>query len=135
MEQSLLYISNASRELHVDDIKYILEHAAATNISKNISGFLLYKNDNFVQLLEGSKEIVEETYQKISRDDRHDNAIILLREQIRERNFKGYRSAFNVFDNNAEFEDFELYINNIAESTKPENATSLKLIRGIIKNM
>lgn len=132
---SLLYISTVSRDLDVSSIKSILKHAVESNIRSHISGFLLFRNNNFIQLLEGDEQVVTSTYQRIITDSRHDNIIVLLREQISQRNFYGYQSAFKSFDNIADFDKFIAYIDLMGSFDKAEQSQSLKVIQGIIKNM
>lgn len=132
---SLLYISTVSRDLDVSSIKSILKHAVESNIRSHISGFLLFSNNNFIQLLEGDEQVVTSTYQRIITDSRHDNIIVLLREQISQRNFYGYQSAFKSFDNIADFDKFIAYIDLMGSFDKAEQSQSLKVIQGIIKNM
>lgn len=132
---SLLYISTVSRDLDVSSIKSILKHAVESNMRSHISGFLLFRNNNFIQLLEGDEQVVTSTYQRIITDSRHDNIIVLLREQISQRNFYGYQSAFKSFDNIADFDKFIAYIDLMGSFDKAEQSQSLKVIQGIIKNM
>lgn len=132
---SLLYISTVSRDLDVSSIKSILKHAVESNMRSHISGFLLFRNNNFIQLLEGDEQVVTSTYQRIITDSRHNNIIVLLREQISQRNFYGYQSAFKSFDNIADFDKFIAYIDLMGSFDKAEQSQSLKVIQGIIKNM
>jgi Sensors of blue-light using FAD len=50
-----------------------LIHATAMQINRlnGISGFLIFTSTHFVQVLEGSREAVMETYERINRDTRH----------------------------------------------------------------
>ena len=49
----------------------ILSDARRLNPPNDITGALICRADMYLQLLEGPKEAVEATYQRITRDDRH----------------------------------------------------------------
>ena len=54
------------------DLSHILVSARQRNLSESITGMLLYYRGEFVQILEGEKESVENVYEKfIGPDSRH----------------------------------------------------------------
>jgi hypothetical protein len=56
----------------------LLEQSRAANQARDITGVLLYKGRNFMQLLEGEESAVRNLYRKISLDTRHQGSMILL---------------------------------------------------------
>jgi Sensors of blue-light using FAD len=59
---------------------------------------LIYKGDNFIQVLEGPKECVCETYQNIIlKDKRHTRCLIIYEGEIKQREFGDWGMAtFNA---------------------------------------
>ena len=72
----------------------ILESAVRHNREDGITGMLLYSGGNFLQVLEGSQEQVLKTYQRICRDLRHTNILILTQEEVEERQFAGWNMGY-----------------------------------------
>lgn len=72
----------------------ILESAVRHNQEDDISGMLLYSGGNFLQVLEGTPEQVRQTYQRICRDPRHTNIIILTQEEVEERHFSDWSMGY-----------------------------------------
>lgn len=135
MIQSLLYISSVSLDLPSAEIHSILEHAQIKNSTNNITGFLLYNNHLFIQLLEGVEEDVKATYDRITKDVRHEHPIVLFQQHFEERSFKGYHSAFKVFNNEDTFNVFQEYIKEMSAIANDIHNQRFKIIEGIIKNM
>jgi hypothetical protein len=55
---------------------------------------LLYKDGNFMQLLEGSQPVVDALYTKITRDPQHIGPITLLKGEVPERAFAHWSMGF-----------------------------------------
>ena len=62
---TLIYVSSAVRSLNNSDIQDILRHSREANTNNEITGLLLFKDGNFMQVLEGDSELVDELHQKI----------------------------------------------------------------------
>jgi len=90
----LLYISSASRNLSNDDLHEILDKAQQNNAKLDVTGMLVYMDGNFVQFLEGSKENVMALYNKIQRDDRHRDVLIIDQANVSGRFFESWSMAF-----------------------------------------
>ena len=52
----LIYVSSAIKLMHDDELLLLLEKARENNSRLGITGMLLYKEGNFMQMLEGGKE-------------------------------------------------------------------------------
>ena len=76
--RQLLYASNTSRDLSDDVLEDILAASRKNNVKVGITGLLLYIEGGFMQILEGDTSAVTETFDRISRDRRHWNSIVLL---------------------------------------------------------
>lgn len=90
----LNYHSISSNTLDIEDINDILTKANTINESKNISGCLIYHNNNFVQILEGEKNEVLEVYAKIKNDARHHTVNLLWENEVNDRHFEDWNMAF-----------------------------------------
>lgn len=79
---SLLYVSKATRPFTEQQLVDLLQVAREKNQRIEITGLLLYKDDKFMQILEGEKDVVLELFRKIACDPRHYEVVHLLDEYI-----------------------------------------------------
>lgn len=90
----LIYVSSGTARLTATEIEEILTKARRNNKSKGISGMLLYKEGNFLQVLEGPEKAVTDLLGSIRSDPRHTGMLVLHRERIRIRRFQDWAMAF-----------------------------------------
>ena len=97
---NLFYCSLASKNILSGDILNILKCSRQNNVKIGVTGILLYweKTNQFLQVLEGEKNIVFNLYDKISKDTRHSLSKIIYQEDIKERGFKDWSMAFKSID-------------------------------------
>lgn len=86
----LLYASRAPTSLSAAVVDSIMVQSRRNNPDRGITGILCYSDDIFLQVLEGSRDDVCETFNAIVRDDRHSNVRILCFDEISERRFGGW---------------------------------------------
>lgn len=67
----LIYISSATDNFDKSDLPSIIEAARRNNPANGITGFLVYHDKTFLQVLEGSKIAVDSCFKRISQDPRH----------------------------------------------------------------
>ena len=91
---SLTYVSSATRPLRPPDLRRLLDQCNKTNQAAQVTGMLLYKDGNFMQVLEGPEARVRSAYAKIGRDGRHHGLITLLQGPIEERAFPTWSMGF-----------------------------------------
>lgn len=91
---TLVYVSSAVNPLTQAELAGLLAKSRANNESLGISGMLLYKDGNFMQVLEGEEKQVLALSAKISRDPRHHGLMVLLKEHQPERTFSEWSMAF-----------------------------------------
>ncbi|MDN3654223.1 BLUF domain-containing protein [Ferruginibacter paludis] len=89
----LIYCSIARPGLYPADIKAILNTSRNFNWANDITGCLIYYNDEFIQILEGKKLTVKKMYEKIEQDDRHFSVIMMSEEEADERIFSNWSMA------------------------------------------
>ena len=94
----LLYVSSAVHPMSDDELLDILTVSRRNNAPQGVTGILLYKGGNFIQLLEGSKGAVTTLHQKIIRDPRHVQVRTLLTGTLPERQFGDWEMGFTHLD-------------------------------------
>jgi hypothetical protein len=90
----MAYISTASKSFDPMELREMLKSSNVRNKEAGITGMLLYKDGQFMQVLEGPEEAVKATFDRISRDSRHHGIIVLVKGAVEERRFPGWSMAF-----------------------------------------
>ena len=91
---SLVYASSAVELFSTDELVLLLERCRRNNAAVGVTGMLLYKAGNFMQVLEGEEEAVRQLHAKIMRDPRHRGVITLTEQMIPERQFGEWSMGF-----------------------------------------
>lgn len=94
MFYAICYVSSANnlKDYEIDDL---LTTTAHSNQNNNISGLLIHNSGNFLQYMEGKeKDIKRLYYDKISKDNRHKDVIIVIERPIENLYFQGYETGF-----------------------------------------
>ncbi len=91
---AIMYVSAAVTPFQEAELEALLVQAREFNRQHEISGLLLYRDGNFMQLIEGPKEHVESLYSRILADPRHHMIITLLQEPVSDRLFSGWAMAY-----------------------------------------
>lgn len=92
----IVYLSTASIPFSKSELTGLLDAARLHNQSQDITGLLLYREGQFIQLLEGPEPAVCELYERhIFRDPRHHHVTLLLEEAATERLFDHWSMGFH----------------------------------------
>ena len=75
-------------------ITEILEVSRRNNAEVNITGALMFNAGCFGQVLEGRREVIESTFERIQRDVRHGDVSLLAFEPIAARSFGAWSMGF-----------------------------------------
>lgn len=86
-------ISRPYREM-IWEIDQILETSQANNGRAGVTGALIFNDGVFGQVLEGPKDAVDETFERIQLDERHHNVTLLDITPIEERSFADWSMGF-----------------------------------------
>lgn len=86
----LLYASRAAEPVTAELIESILRSSHAHNPALGITGVLCYGGEVYMQALEGGRKAVNDLYNKIVRDSRHREVMLLMYAEIAERRFAGW---------------------------------------------
>ena len=90
----LTYVSSAVTPFTPSELVELLATSHENNAKSNISGMLLYKDGNFMQVLEGDEDVVRTLYDKIGRDRRHRGLLTLIQGPLAERQFPDWSMGF-----------------------------------------
>lgn len=90
----LVYVSSAVRPFSRADLEDLLATSRDNNARAGITGMLLYKEGNFMQVLEGEEGPVRALYDKIGDDPRHRGEIVLRQGFTEERQFPDWSMGF-----------------------------------------
>jgi Sensors of blue-light using FAD len=90
----LVYVSSAVQLFSPAELQDLLAKSRANNAQLGISGLLLYKDGNFMQVLEGEQAAVQSLHTHIARDPRHRGLITLLQGTHPERQFPEWAMGF-----------------------------------------
>jgi Sensors of blue-light using FAD len=86
----LLYASRAAKALSAKTVASILVECQRNNPARGITGVLCYSDEYFLQVLEGGRDAVCETFNAIVGDARNAQVRLLHFEEISERRFGGW---------------------------------------------
>ncbi len=88
----LMYASRAEGSVDVDALAAILRQSKEHNPRVGITGVLCFCSNAriFLQVLEGGRDAVSAVYNRISRDARHTDVVLLSYEEIGERSFASW---------------------------------------------
>ena len=94
----MVYTSVAVAPFGPAQLDQLLAVSRANNELAGLTGILLYKDNNFMQVLEGEQGVVRALVAKIERDPRHQRLVILLEGLIARREFPEWSMAFENLD-------------------------------------
>jgi hypothetical protein len=92
---SLTYLSEGTVPFSKTDLRELLIKARENNSKLGITGMLLFKGGNFLQVLEGEKEKVLALYDRVAQDRRHARITILFQGVSKKRDFADWSMGFH----------------------------------------
>jgi len=99
MHYSLLYISRTTCTTSEDVLDSIREQSSALNLAAGITGLLLWSDTHFCQILQGPKDAVLQTMDRINKDQRHHEPLVILRTELAEALFPDWSMASSKVGN------------------------------------
>ena len=90
----LSYLSEAVSDMSFLGLMRLLESARAFNQNNDITGILLYDNQQFGQILEGEYANVMKAWKRVQEDKRHHRVELLEIREISERSFPEWLLRF-----------------------------------------
>jgi hypothetical protein len=78
-----------------DEIRVILATARQRNRADSVGGALLFTASGFAQVLEGTRDVVERTFERINGDPRHADVTVLSFTPTERRSFPDWPMGFS----------------------------------------
>jgi hypothetical protein len=76
------------------EVDKILEASRRNNSRVAVTGALIFNGGVFAQVLEGARNDIETTFERIQRDERHGDVEVLACEEAQSRGFPSWSMAF-----------------------------------------
>ncbi len=89
----LVYASRPSTEARIN-VEDILVTSRAKNKRLHVTGYLCFRGDLFLQVLEGAPAAVSALYTCIANDRRHSNVVLLGYEKVLRRRFSTWAMGY-----------------------------------------
>lgn len=94
MPYQMMYSSQASAPMSVEDLEQILVDARTGNEARNVTGALVFVDGVFFQILEGEEAVVRNLMASIARDTRHRAVKVFHEAAVAEPAFETWRMAY-----------------------------------------
>ncbi|CZF86512.1 MULTISPECIES: BLUF domain-containing protein [Grimontia] len=128
--QQIVYISSAEHPFTDEEFAEMLAAIRENNEKIGVTGMLLYKDGDFIQVIEGEEHVLTPLYTTICQDNRHYSVVEMMRKPIVERQFKNWSMGFHHINNDdPRLEGFKRFFDDDTEhKIDPGEALSLLLI-------
>lgn len=90
----LTYVSEPAQGMSFLGLMRLLYHSYLRNLRLEITGALIYENNQFGQVIEGPEDVIESLWEKIQQDNRHKNIRLIERKAIGSRSFQKWTMVF-----------------------------------------
>jgi len=90
----LIYASSATVSVTTETVRQIMDVARTRNELRNITGMLVFDHQNFLQVIEGRRDVVNQLLASLMRDARHTNIELLAYGEIEQRQFERWSMGF-----------------------------------------
>jgi hypothetical protein len=94
----LIYTSEATLPFTDEMLRALLAQAQRRNEQAGLTGVLLYNDAHFVQVLEGGAAALDALYERLLRDLRHHDLVLLARGPIAARRFGVWAMSFHAVE-------------------------------------
>lgn len=98
----LVYVSKMTKPLSDEEIEGIVANGTFNNHKNYLTGCLLYTKEYFMQYIEGDVSKLNNLYNRVSKDARHSDILLLRLKPLLHRLFQGY----SVKNFNTHFSEF-----------------------------
>ena len=109
----------------LQQLREILASAQKHNGRNNVTGFLVFDGTTFLQILEGERKDVIETYDRIKMDKRHKDVNLFEMSDIEERQFADWHMGGSMRTLEAQ----EIYLSHgIGQVINPNTLSAAKIV-------
>lgn len=91
----IVYMSRTAKELSDQELDTILREADVSTAQGALSGMMLYARSSFFHVMEGPQRRVEDGFERVFMDMRHERIRVFQHRPIRCRRFKGFTMGFH----------------------------------------
>ena len=105
----ILYVSRATPPPSLEARQSLLARALAANRASGVSGCLMFKDNCFMQMLEGTREQLHALFERIRHDPRHDDVRIVAEGAMRRRAFTDWGMVWTDLDQETGMPDFSAW--------------------------
>ncbi len=109
MDICLIYFSSSLKLSQEKDLLELLQQSREHNREVGITGVLLYVQGQIMQVLEGSKQVVEDLFKRIEIDTRHTNVSMAINRPIKQRLFPNWTMGYKTITH-SKLEDIKAII-------------------------
>ncbi|WP_299441515.1 BLUF domain-containing protein [uncultured Aquimarina sp.] len=122
-------ISYVSSSLKLSDfqINDLMHCSKLKNEYAGINGILMHSGQNFFQIIEGEKKIIQELYSKIEKDSRHSNLIKIFDRQIRVPSFKIFHNSYVTVHREKDYSELQQFLEK-ERSNNPDTFNSVSYL-------
>ena len=132
MRYAVSYVSTCAPNLSKVDISELFEQTTQFNNHENITGFLIYSNDNFFQFIEGEKEDITKLYSRIENDIRHQNLIKFIEKPVSGLCPEGYICDSKEIDSDYDESKIKVFHNYLTVLDPPARKAALRIMETIL---
>lgn len=131
----LIYVSSVRDLMSEQALTELLTSARVENKKHNITGMLLYKDGDIMQVVEGEARDIDQLFSNIVADTRHSGIIELIRESVAARDFSDWSMSYrNISDQAVEgFSDFMMF-DSLAAGSSLVQGKAKRLLTGFRGN-
>lgn len=90
----LVYVSSSPRTMTDAELVDLLDSSRRANLSQGVTGLLLHKDGNWMQVLEGPAAKVRDVFSRIRHDPRHHDVTVVTEDHVDERLFTEWSMGF-----------------------------------------
>ncbi|WP_028025253.1 BLUF domain-containing protein [Enterovibrio calviensis] len=97
--RQLVYISSGEHPFSELELSNMLASMRKNNEEIGVTGMLLYKDGDFIQVIEGEEDVLYPLFDVICHDHRHYSIVELMRKSITKRQFSNWSMGFHHINN------------------------------------
>lgn len=92
--QCIYCSASSNKDFSAADLDEILQISRTNNAALGVTGILLYEKGSFFQVIEGEADTIDQLFQKLLGDTRHENVTMIISEPIEERTFGDWSMGY-----------------------------------------
>ncbi len=126
MLHSIAYISTAN-DLSQFEVNELMHTAKLKNDQLNITGILLFSDNNFFQIIEGDHLLIHELFEKIKQDTRHSDIITIFNRTMPVPFFTSFQNNYMVISRNKDYPELQQFLETLQESN-PQGSENINYL-------